>query len=193
VADLLKYAQERFNIGIVCIDRGFYSIDVFNTLNNLGMKYLTPAVMKPNTVWKMRGQQPPKIIPITIGEKRKKSVDANLVIILDDDMEKVGFITNMDLNRMRTRKLIKLYKKRWGIETSYRVKKDFRPKTTSKNYIIRLFYFLFSVCLYDLWEIVNVIYSLEDKIDPKTPIISADLFGEVIYRIFKMCGVGPPH
>ncbi|MEF8849132.1 MAG: hypothetical protein V5A68_08395, partial [Candidatus Thermoplasmatota archaeon] len=44
------------------------------------------------------------------------------------------------------------YGKRWGIETSYRVKKhSYLPQTTSKNYQIRLFYFLFSVLLYNLW------------------------------------------
>jgi putative transposase len=72
----------------------------------------------------MRGQEPPKIVPITIGDAKKKSVSANLVVVLDDEMEKRGFVTNMDLNRMHTRKLSKLYSKRWGIETSYRVKKD---------------------------------------------------------------------
>jgi putative transposase len=51
-----------------------------------------------------------------------------------------------------------LYKKRWGIETSYRVKKhSFRGKTTSKNYMIRLFYFLFSVLLYNLWILADVL------------------------------------
>jgi len=193
VADLVKYAQERFMVGVVCIDRGFNSAEVYSALDNLGVTYITPAVLNSRIIWKMRGQQPPKIIPITIGDPKKKMVTANLVIVLGDDMEKVGFITNMDPDRMHTRKLTKLYKKLWGIETSYRVKKDFRPKTTSKNYIIRLFYFLFSVCLYDLWEIVNIIYSLEDKIDPRTPLISAELFGEAIFRIFKRRGTGPPY
>jgi hypothetical protein len=70
------------------------------------------------------------------------------------------------------------------IGTAYRVKKDFRPKTTSKNYVIRRFYFLFSVCLYNLWELVNVILALIDKIDPKTPVIAAKLFGTLLYRMF---------
>jgi len=192
VADLVNYAKERVEIGVLCIDRGFYTVDVFTTLNNLGIKYVIPAVQNPRIVWQMRGQEPPKIIPITIGDPKKKSVSANLVVVLDDDMEKRGFVTNMDLDRMHTRKLSKLYSKRWGIETSYRVKKDFRPKTTSKNYIIRLFYFLFSVCLYNLWELVNVILALVEKIDPKTPVIAAKLFGTILFRVFELGGIGPP-
>jgi putative transposase len=193
VADLVKYAQERIEIGVLCIDRGFYSVNVFKTLNSLGVKYVILAVLNPRNVWNMRGQQPPKIIPITIGgDKGKMSVSANLVVVLDKDMEKRGFVTNMDLDRMHTRKLSALYSKRWGIETSYRVKKDFRPKTTSKNYVIRLFYFLFSVCLYNLWELVNVILALIDLVDPKTPVIAAKLFGTILFRAFELNGIDPP-
>ncbi|MGA2122501.1 MAG: transposase [Methanoregula sp.] len=194
VADLVKYTQERIEIGVLCVDRGFYSVDVFTTLNNLGVKYLIPAVQNPKNVREMRGLYPPQILPITIKSvsSDNKSVTANLVMVLDIDMEKRGFVTNMDLDRKRTRQLSKLYSKRWGIETSYRVKKDFRPKTTSKNYIIRLFYFLFSVALYNLWELVNVILALVEKIDPKTPVIAAKLFGTIIFRAFDLNGIDPP-
>ena len=66
VADLVKYAQERIEIGVLCIDRGFYSVDVLTTLNNLGVKYLIPAVQNPNAMRQMRGLYPPQILPITI-------------------------------------------------------------------------------------------------------------------------------
>ena len=79
----------------------------------------------------------------------------------------------------------------WGIKTAYRVKNDFRPKTTSKNYIIRLFYFLFSVALYNSWERLNVILALVKKIDPKTPVIAAKLFGTILFRVFELSGIGP--
>jgi len=192
VADLVRYAQKRIEIGVLCIDRGFYSVDVFTALNSLGVKYVVPAVLNSKNIWKMRGQQPPKIIPITVTNDRKLSVDVNLVITLDKDMEKRGFVTNMELNRMRTKELAKLYSKRWGIETSYRVKKDFRPKTTSKNYVIRLFYFMFSVCLYNLWELVNVVLALVDRIDLEIPVIAAKLFGTILFRVFELSSVNLP-
>jgi len=60
---------------------------------------------------------------------------------------KIAYATNMNLNQNDIgliNKVPELYRKRWGIETSYRVKKDLRAKTTSKNYKIRLMYFLYS-------------------------------------------------
>ena len=42
-----------------------------------------------------------------------------------------------------------MYSKRWGIETGYRnLDHDFKAKTTTRNYHIRLFYFLFSTCYF---------------------------------------------
>ena len=58
-------------------------------------------------------------------------------------------------------KVFRQYGKRWGIETSYRVKKySFRSKTTSKNYFIRFFYFMFSAIMYNLWILVDIILAL---------------------------------
>jgi len=78
-----------------------------------------------------------------------------------------------------------LYGKRWGIETSYRVKKQsFLAKTTSKNYQIRIFYFLFSVLLYNLWLLADILvwlalfgYVKDDHL------ITSKYFGTILYTI----------
>lgn len=191
VAELLNYAKERIKIGVVCIDRGFYSVEVLSTVEGMGLKYLIPAVNTPKIKWITRAKEPPQIIPYTMGSKERQ-ISTKLVIILDKNMEKRNFVTNLDIDRMHTRKLNEIYSKRWGIEASYRVKKDFRSKTTSKNYIIRLFYFLLSVCLYNLWEIVNIILAVLDQVGSKIPIITAKLFGTILFRVFELSGIGPP-
>jgi len=78
-----------------------------------------------------------------------------------------------------------MYGKRWGIETGYRnLDHDFKPKTTTRNYHIRLFYFLFSCCLYNLWVLVNIYVSLAvyGKI-PEKPIITAKMFVILLYKV----------
>jgi putative transposase len=191
VAELLNYAKERIKIGVVCIDRGFYSVEVLSTVEGMGLKYLIPAVNTPKIKWITRAKEPPQIIPYTMGSKERQ-ISTKLVIILDKNMEKRNFVTNLDIDRMHTRKLNEIYSKRWGIEASYRVKKDFRSKTTSKNYIIRLFYFFFSVCLYNLWELVNIILSKSEQIVKKVPFIKALLFGQALFHVFEMMETGPP-
>jgi IS4 transposase len=85
----------------------------------------------------------------------------NVVIIEDDEGNKRAFATNEQFNENDVdlaQRLFLLYGKRWGIETSYKVKKhSFLPKTTSKNYLIRIFYFLFSVLLYNLWLLADIL------------------------------------
>jgi len=55
----------------------------------------------------------------------------------------------------RPKRILKLYKKRWGIETSYRMIGQFYPKTTSNSYAIRVFYFVLAVLLYNVWVLLN--------------------------------------
>jgi len=55
--------------------------------------------------------------------------------------------------------LAKDYGKRWGIETGYRDKIELRGFTHSLSYSVRLFLFLLSVLLYNLWKLINMIIS----------------------------------
>lgn len=75
---------------------------------------------------------------------------------------KRAFATNEEYNENDVNlaeRLFDLYGRRWGVETSYRVKKhSYLPKTTSKNYLIRLFYFMFSALLYNLWILADILY-----------------------------------
>lgn len=50
-----------------------------------------------------------------------------------------------------------LYRERWEIEIGYRVKKDFLIPTTATTYVVRLFFFLLSVALYNLWFLFNML------------------------------------
>jgi len=48
-----------------------------------------------------------------------------------------------------------MFRKRWAIETSYRMINQFLPKTTSKLYSLRKLYFYLAVLLYNIWVFIN--------------------------------------
>ena len=81
--------------------------------------------------------------------------------------------------------LYELYGKRWGIETSYRVMDhDFKARTTSKKYVIRLFYFLFCVLLYNLWVLANILLcNVLLKFIPKKLLVTAKYFGKLFVTV----------
>ena len=76
-----------------------------------------------------------------IGSKNNQE-KVNLVLVDDEQEIKRAFVCNFDIHPTIAYHLYKLYGKRWGIETGYRnIEHDFKPKTTTRNYHIRLFYF----------------------------------------------------
>ncbi|MBI2667995.1 hypothetical protein HYX17_04490 [Candidatus Woesearchaeota archaeon] len=112
-------------------------------------------------------------------------VITNLVLVDDEVGIKRAFSTNLDIPEQLTHYLFSFYKARWGIETKYRqLEHDFKPRTTSKNFHLRLFYFLFSTCLFNLWVLVNICISISlyGRVLEK-PIISSKLFAVVLYRV----------
>ncbi|NAY82306.1 MAG: hypothetical protein GU362_05440 [Thaumarchaeota archaeon] len=49
----------------------------------------------------------------------------------------------------------RMFRKRFAIETSYRMINQFLPKTTSKLYSLRKLYFYLAVLLYNIWVFMN--------------------------------------
>lgn len=69
--------------------------------------------------------------------------------------------------------------------------KDIKPKTRSKSPAVRLFYFFFfSVCMYNLWVIVNMILSLVLGIIVDKPLITAKRL--IIFLQMSMMEKGSP-
>jgi len=88
--------------------------------------------------------------------------------------EHVWFLTNLDLEPETARAYAAAFRRRWGIETSYRQIGDFLPRTSSPTFSVRLFYFLFAVSLYNLWVLANVL--LSNGTIPKKPPLSTRIF-----------------
>jgi hypothetical protein len=185
---LLNYVLERIKIQRVYIDRGFCDSNSIKVFNHLHLKYLMPAT-KISTVRNILEITSP---PCVIKDFEMKDVTFNLVIVEEKDsngiMVKRAFATNEvfeenDVNL--TERLFFLYGKRWGIESSYRVKKQsYLPKTTSKNYLIRLFYFMFSVLLYNLWILADILIWLAlFGVVKEDHLLTSKYFGTVFYTI----------
>ena len=56
--------------------------------------------------------------------------------------------------------LSRAYRLRFGIETDWSILKTLRPRTTSPNPVIRLFYFCMSVLIYNAWIYARRLHSV---------------------------------
>jgi len=86
---------------------------------------------------------------------------------VDDDREtKISYLfaTNMTC---RPKRLLRRYKTRWKVETTYGEHNLFLPRTKSKNYVVRLLYYAAAVCIYKAWRILNALEEDSGEEDEK--------------------------
>ena len=66
------------------------------------------------------------------------------------------FATNLRVGPAEAEAFCQRYSRRWQIESEYNsIKNDFLAKTSSKDYRVRFFYFVFAVLLHNIWRLTD--------------------------------------
>lgn len=141
-------------IRYVTMDGGFYNTDIINCIEELKLKYILHMPRNGKTK-KMKLWHNRTFIYTTNNHKRKKSkqISFNVTVAYDKNKKYTYlFATN---TRYDADTILNLYNKRWGIETSYRMSNQFLIKTTSLQYTVRLFHYLFACLVYNTWVLYN--------------------------------------
>jgi len=160
VYEMIKAVKEQIKIECVLFDRGFNSWGIIMKMQELKVNYMI--------FWKKSGSwykellsklKNGKFCEITKRYKycRDKSgywVTSKFIIVKQLEYENIinDWIFATNLNKKSSEKYVKRYKKRWGIETIFRVTDDIRIYTTSTNPIIRYFLFMFTCFVYNVWK-----------------------------------------
>ncbi len=155
---LINEVKKYFRIRCVYLDRHFFTVDFIAKLQELGVNFVMPAVKNSRIKELMERSNAPTVreYEMTKSCDRRKSVRLNLFIV-EDECEKLVFASNLSPHYHPV--IAEMYRKRWGIETSYRVKNELRLKTCSRKYVVRFFFFALSVILYNAWILLNLFYS----------------------------------
>ena len=154
---LLEYCQTLFKgIRLALFDRGFYIAELIDYLEASGLRYIILVPEKDGVIegyvaqtvelGKFKHQ-------MTYAKKKSKWKPRTTIVVCKglDDYDWI-FATNV---HFRTRvEYVWHYKRRWQIETNFRVEDESRIKSKSANHLVRYFYFLVSQLLRLFW-IVN--------------------------------------
>lgn len=159
VDELIKLAKEYVKIGVVLLDRGFRDVEILNNLEYRGASVLMPCIKdkKAEKCFEELGKKNFKTVNFWMESVNHEFADVKLLMIRLNNGKEIGFYTTLHFTWLRPAKYyLELYKKRWNIETGYRLQNMFLPKTTSINKVIRMFYFCYACAMHNLWLIVRL-------------------------------------
>lgn len=164
VKKMIEFIKEYLSLDVILFDRGFDSWGLIYELKKLNVNFMI--------FWRKQGNwYQPHFKELEDGEfilisrieryNREKSnykVNCHFILIkqLEYEDKKFDWIFAINLNLKKAESYIKRYKKRWGIETIYRVTDDIRIFTTSTNTIIRCFLFVFTCLVYNVWRFFQI-------------------------------------
>lgn len=151
VERLLDYVQPLLPVEKVLLDRGFYSFPVIDLLQRRRLKYiiLVPKKKEYREILE-RGDGLYHYTSTYPRGKTTKEIAFKFAVVRDYLKYDWLFATNIRLEEPRS--YVHMYKKRWGIETAFRVQDEVEVRSKSKDPRVRYFLFLFEALVYDLWE-----------------------------------------
>ena len=147
-------------IKLILFDRGFYDKDLMYELTKLNYPYL---IFVPKHKDKKEILYPMKIDEqvaiyndFTINKSRSKYFGKNILAFLkqiyDPRSERsYDWVFATNIEEILLENIIVTYKKRWRIETQFRVQDEARIKCKSKDMKIRYFLFMFEQMLQTIW------------------------------------------
>ena len=169
VYEITKFVMEHLPIEVVLLDRGFDSWGAIYKLKKLGVSYLI--------FWKKQGDwYKDHMESLDDGDflymkreetynrdKTNHKVSSGFVLIkqLEYEDQKYDWIFATNLKLKTAASYVRRYKKRWGIETIYRVTDSIRIYTTSTNCVIRYFLFMFTCLVYNIWKFFQMLLGEE--------------------------------
>lgn len=182
---VLSQAKEWAPLRRVFLDRGFYRVSVLQVLEAHDVAY----VMRAPRYQSLRSD-PPRVqvdpeYKVTQSYPPHEWVRLTRFAVPHREAPKekhTFFVTNMAVPTATAQSLAESYRRRRGIETSYRVLREFLPKSRSRRFSVRLFYFLFAITLYNVWVLVNRLLAivLGPRVDQASPVISAAVIGRLL-------------
>ena len=153
--DLIE--ELNFNIKVLCLDREFSSVDVFELLQNRDIPHITPIVRRGKVIKQLLEGRRARSTEYVMKNAQKKEVRLDIIIDVKYlkgkrgkcGCENLGFVV-YGVN-WSPRKVSTVYRRRFAIESSYRMRNIVKPRTSTRNVTLRYFFTLISFLLRNTW------------------------------------------
>ncbi len=186
VRRLVRKASQHVPIETVLCDREFDSMDAYQTLSNLGVNYLIPKRItstERDAIKTMEADGRGVAVERASVDVEMGSHSMRLLYVPSTKTDGTAvFATNLSVGPDEAEAFCHRYSRRWQIENEYKsIKNDFLAKTSSKDYRVRLFYFVFAVLLYNIWRLTDFLLKagLDSEMD-YAPVLTAGECVEIV-------------
>jgi putative transposase len=161
------------SIKVLCLDRGFYSKEVISFLQNLKVPHIIPVVKHGDEIKRLLSVNHARYVRYTIS-KHNQPIEVDIAVYAknrvgnkDHSGRKIlGYVVfGISWN---PKKVATIYRKRFGIESSYRMRNKVRAKTCTRSVIIRYLYAIIAFLLKNIWVAVKWIFFSFQKRGPRT-------------------------
>ena len=155
------------------LDREFYSAQVFRDLTRKRISFVIPCRNESYVKQALKEFKQGKRKMVSKHIIESNTIEEKFVIIIisrssykntDDLAEEkeahskyIAFATNLPIEYVENhaQELVNQYSKRWGIETGYSVYDKVRPRTTSRDPVLRMFCFVYGMLICNAWILVQ--------------------------------------
>ena len=178
---LWRARRRGIRMSSITIDRGFHSVDVIEAIKATGIPLVMPAVnmarikgaikeygvgergaVSAHAITNGTGRSASYTLVILEREAREKRYagmtpeDRRLAELHDKDAQVrqyYVFATTMGMDWIGgdPHRVAEFYRRRWGIENSYKSYEAMRPRTTSTDYSVRILLWFIPFILYNVW------------------------------------------
>jgi putative transposase len=151
VKELLIFVKSLIPIELVLLDRGFYAWGVIKVLQELKLGYI--ILVPKYTVfkdWLKKGAGLHEHQGKLNRDKTIYNISTYIAVLPDFKGSDWVFATNIKYEKIF--RYVRYYKKRWGIETTFRVQDEVKIRTKSPIPEIRFALFVFECMLYNVWQ-----------------------------------------
>lgn len=197
---LLSRAQQYVDLDEVLLDRDFYSKEVRAEIDGRDLLYTMPVPKYESDLQAITEIKSTDGVDVGVKHDVPVGIDGDVdhtseylyVPTTDEDAEGeyAVFVTNRDhVAPDEITHVTNNYRRRWDIENQYKSVKAFLPKTSSKDYRVRLFSFVFAALLYNLWRLTDFLVKvgLEREIR-SPPVVTARTFVRAVGRSLREGG-----
>lgn len=194
VRRLVRRAKQLVTVDTVVCDREFDSMGVFQTLSNLNVNYLIPKrtmQTEATVIEKMDAAGEDVAVEAARVNVEHGSHEMRFCYVPTASEESDGtavFAINVAVSPDDAEGFCRRYSDRWQIENEYKtIKHDFLATTSSKNYRVRSFYFVFAVLLYNLWRLTDLLLKggVSTEIVDFSPYLTAGEFVDYVAKYLR--------